>query len=1103
MIYITKPDGVSVSGTATYSTSKNDIFLRGYISSAGSIIITYEGETFSSVDSDVLINGDLTFVFPNPNVFPDGIELSDGANTFGLVFNDHCNTPSSATANVVLSSEVLNVPEPPLGISVRREANAVNIVFPHVDSDVVFYTLYASTISGGGAEGYSQINLEPIDPAKYGSRSEVVENVGTVVNDISAEDVDPLIAEVSLTQKVNTVDVSNTTVGEIEVPESVSRMRVSSVISQVYLRTEISFRHFRGGTEDTFPPTILNGSFASLPASSPLFYIITSTKVVDGVEVESAYSTEVSGKPVQIQASNTSIPVVSRDDLTREMIRSIYLAQPDISVQAGSVVRDIIIDPIVSEMERSRFLLDYSYRSSSFLGLLQIDDPLNEGRSLTVENSQYKTALQSALFLQDASQVQALIDASFEKLASNFGVSRRESSQARGEVVFSTKTPPTFSFNIPSGTVVESGTVIFQTTTNVSIPLESASQFYNPVTKSYSVTAPVVAVDGGLIGNLTSGQINQGAPLGLSVTNPSPTFGGLDRETNLELTTRALGALNSIDGGTRGGYERLSRAVAGVQDSFVVDASSIYMKRDQGLGGAVDIWIKGESLSQVTDIFAPSFQSSFGSRFVPVGGLGAYRFRSLEATVDKPIYEMINRSFYNPDTTLRIQYGLRKSNGEYFDLTGYTVEDYRTIALDISIVQPSYTITEVLLGDWRSDSTSEMFLSRQPVRSVSSVVWEDGSSVENYKVNTNNDPLLLGGSSKDFVSITLSNEDKNKIKTVSEESHTIVGFYEERLDKLGADPLSLVVKSLTGKIYSNPYTSSPDYTIDDDGVGQISIKRTSASNISDGEVILISYEYLENIVVTYTTNLVVQTAQTILDEQKNLGADVVVKEIREVPLSITATVILEAGYSSAEVNSLLRYRLTSFILSESVGGAVRPSEVIREINATEGVSHVSLPLTRMSFEEGAFIVREEVLISLGGYREITSLSNSRVKVWVVDTRLLNTPQDKGGEGARIFKRNKSTGVETSLALLDDVQRVVSSNWLSNTASFIGNAGLAGVEDSSSKIVVGLEIGDDPSAYTFEVDYVVEDKDEVISEARLNNFSAFSVGELSFTFEEVQ
>ena len=72
------------------------------------------------------------------------------------------------------------------------------------------------------------------------------------------------------------------------------------------------------------------------------------------------------------------------------MIRSIYLAQPDVSVQAGSVVRDIIIDPIVSEMERARFLLDFSYRSSSFLGLLQIDDPLNQGRSIPVEDSQYK-----------------------------------------------------------------------------------------------------------------------------------------------------------------------------------------------------------------------------------------------------------------------------------------------------------------------------------------------------------------------------------------------------------------------------------------------------------------------------------------------------------------------------------------------------------------------------------------------------------------------------------------------------------------------------------------------------------------------------------------
>jgi uncharacterized phage protein gp47/JayE len=1103
MIYITKPDGISVTGTTTFSTSNNDLFLRGSVGEIGILKVIYEGETFSSEDSDVLINLDKTFVFPNPNVFPEGIEIADGVNTFKLELYVADQNPSYASANVILSSEVLSLPEPPVGISVRRESNSVNIVFPHVDSEVVYYTIYASTISGGGAEGYNQINLEPLSPAKYGNRSEVVEKVGEVVNDIPTEKVDPLIAEVSVIQKDNTVEVSTTTVGEIEVPESVARMRVSSEIHQIYLRTEVSFRHFRNGTEDTFPPTILSGTFASLPSSSSLYYLVTATKVIDGVEVESAYSTEVSGKPVQIQASNTSIPVVTRDDLTRSMITSMYLAQPDVAVQAGSVIRDIIIDPIVSEMERARFLLDFAYRSSSFLGLLQIDDPLNEGRSLPVADSQYKTALQSALFLQDEEQVQDLIDASFEKLASNFGVVRQESTQARGEVEFSTSTPPTFSFNIPSGTEVTSGSQVFNTTANVSIPLETASQYYNPVTKKYSVKAPIVALDGGLAGNITTGQINTGAPLGLSVTNLAPTFGGQNRETNLGLTTRALGALNSIDGGTRGGYERLSRSVAGVSDSFVVDSSSIYMKRDNNLGGAVDIWVKGESLSQVTDVFAPSFQSSFGSRFVPVGELGSYRFRSLEATEDKPIYEMINRSFYNSDGSVRVQYGLRKSNGEYFDLTGYSVEDYRTIALDNTLVQPSYTITEVILGDWRSDSSSEMFLSRQPVRSVSSVVWEDGVDVENYVVNTNNDPLLLGGSSKDSVSVTLSNEDRNKIVSISEESHTIVGFYEERLDKLGADPLSLVVKSPTGKVYNSPYASDPDYDILDDGAGQVSIKRTSTSLIPDGGALFISYDYLENVVITYTTNLVVQTAQTLLDEQRNLGADVVVKEIRSVPLSVTATVILDEGYDASDVNSLLRFRLSSLIRSETIGGSIRPSEVIREINSTEGVSHVSLPLTRMSFEEGSFILRERVAVALGGYREVTSLSNASVKVWVIDTRLLNTPQNLGGMGARIFKRNKSTSVETSLTLLDDVQRVVSSNWTTNTASIVGNAGLAGLDNSVSKILVGLDLGDDPSLYDFEVDYVVEDKDEVISEASLNNFSAFSVGELSFTFEEAQ
>lgn len=1091
--YIVTPEGKRAPLPATFSTAKENLFLRGFSSGTSSVDVQYKGETFTSASGDVLLDVDGAFTFPNPSVFPEGFDLSSGVNTFTLKEDSN---RDGFVVNVILSDEAVGLPEPPTGLVVKRRSNAVEISFSHTDSDVSYYTLYASTISGGGAEGYQQVNFEPLDPVKYGSRTEVVEEIGQLQTDVVLESADPLFAEILVNQKEGDTALSTTSLGEKEIPEYANRLRVSSTINNVYLKTSISFLHDRSATEFSTPKTVQVGLFTSLPSSEPLYYIVSATKVVNGVEVESSFSSEVAGKPVQISNSTSSIPVVTRDQLVADMVQTIYLAQPDVSVVAGSVVRDVIIDPLASEMERARFLLDFSYRSSSFLGLLQIDDPLNEGTSIAVEDSQYKSALQSSLFLESPDQVQILIDSAFEKLASNFGVQRRLSSQASGEVEFFTTTPPTFSFSIPSGTRVTGGGQNFITTTSASIPLEDASRFYNPVTKRYSVRVPVVAEVGGVGGNLTTGMINRGAPLGLSVTNPSPTFGGDDVENNIELALRALGSLDSVDGGTKGGYERLSRSVAGVLDSFVVDASSEYMKRDDGKGGKVDVWVKGESLANVTDVFAPSYQSRFGSRFIPIGGVGAYRFRSLDATVETPIFELIDRTFPS------VRFGLYNATTKtYFDLTGYVVEDYRTIRLDSSISQPSYNLGDIFTGDWRSDFSSELVLSRQPVREVLSVVDEDGAEITNYSVKNNNDPLFLGRSSRDTASVVLSNTSEDKIRTVSDESHVITGFYEERLLKLGADPLSIVVKSLSNVTYDSPYTTSPDYSILSDGSGQISIKRTEDSRITDGETILISYNYLENIVVTYSTNLVVKNAQDLLDAQKNLGADVLVKEIREAPLNINASIVLERGFSSSDVNALLQYNLSSFIVSTNIGGVIRPSEIIREINSTEGVSHVSLPLVKLSFAEGTSIIREEVKVALSEYREISSLSNGLSRVWVIDTRLLNTPIDAGGLSARVFKKSLSTGVETELSVLSDIERNNSANWKANTATILGDSGLVGLDESASKIAVGLEVGDDPYSYVFYVDYTVAEKIEVISEARLNEFSSFSVGELSFTFEE--
>ena len=64
---------------------------------------------------------------------------------------------------------------------------------------------------------------------------------------------------------------------------------------------------------------------------------------------------------------------------------------------------------------------------------------------------------------------------------------------------------------------------------------------------------------------------------------------------------------------------------------------------------------------------------------------------------------------------------------------------------------------------------------------------------------------------------------------------------------------------------------------------------------------------------------------------------------------------------------------------------------------------------------------------------------------------MNTPQIGGGTGARVFKKNKSTEKETSLNLLNNLEKSTPSNWVKDTAFILGDSGLTGLSESSSKL----------------------------------------------------
>lgn len=1093
-----KPDGAPVTSDTVFSTTLQSVFLQGRVDVESALEVTYEGVLYA-----VTIQADKTWTFPDPQTYPDGIDIVQGQNSFIFKGSDALGVQiSRLTTTVVLSaSSSYSRPTAPTEVTVNRFSDFVDVTFTHSDPTVSAYHIYASTTSGGGAEGYTRVNLNPIDPPSYGRTEEILTVLDTQEINTETESADPLFTSYTLNQENQSGESLSTSLSErVEIPETVTRLRMESTLRAVDTKTKVVFRHNRTAFETSQPPTIRVARFSVLPKTSPLFYVVTAVRFVDDVETESAYSAEVSGKPIEVLTTTSSIPIIGRRVLTETMIKDIYNAQPEISVQAGSVFRDVIVDPFVSEAERARFVLDFCYRATAFSSLLQLDDPLGSGTSLQVSQSNYKRALGQALFLSEDIDIQSIIDQSFDRLASNLGVTRRVGNQARGEAVFYTTTAPTFTLNIPNGTVISGGGQRFRTTESASIPLSSASSYFNPTTGRYSISVPIIAVDVGIAGNLTSGQINSGAPTGLRVTNDSPTFGGEDAENNNDLTARAVGVLSSIDTGTKAGYQRVSRASAGVIDSFVVGADDPYMKRDEGLGGKVDVWIRGESPAVVTDIFAPRYGDRIGIRFLPVDGEGTYRFQVSE--IDAEIFEMINRS----DLGL----GLKNSTtGQSFDLTGYTIDASKTvIQIDNNIAQPAYSITDIILGDWRADVSEDIVLRRQPVSEVISVATADGVSVTDFTFSSSEDPMYTGRSSSARDKVTIPTLNRGDILSAVDEEVTLIGDYRDQLQYLGADTLSIVVKSSDlSKTYLNPYTSNtPDYLIETDDNGSVYLQRATGSQISDGETVLVSYTYRENIVITYSTNLVVSSVQSEIDETKHLSADVLVKETLPAPVNIKGTIVLSRGTSPADADSLVKVNLQNLVNSSSLGGSIYSSDVIREIDRVEGVSYVEVPLSELAIGQGALILREDVSsTSIGAFQFVSELSDDSEHVWKVIRPLAHNPEEGGGDGALVTVNDARVSLLTN-------SRANPSDWKSYSATIVGSSGLTvsdgqgGVQllaDSENRLFVSLPVGVNPTSVRIQLNYRTGDPTGTVNDLVINNLSYFTVGEFSFTYEETR
>ena len=263
----------------TLSLMKRSRF-TGQLKDTPSIEVEYESLTFTSVgaEADITINPDGTWVFPNSN---EGLDLVQGSNTFVFSATDAENNRVKLTAVVVLPRDTLSdPPAPPTDIKAERSQDSVTLSWLHSDPNVKYYNIYASTTSGGGANGYVRVNAIPLDSISYGRSEEKITQLSEISSDILTVDADPLILEIQSVQD----ETQTTTLGSTEIPENVNRLRIDSTVSSSSLETRVYFNHGRLNNLSSTPPTIPIGAFNTIPTSDPLYYVVTAVGFTGGQE---------------------------------------------------------------------------------------------------------------------------------------------------------------------------------------------------------------------------------------------------------------------------------------------------------------------------------------------------------------------------------------------------------------------------------------------------------------------------------------------------------------------------------------------------------------------------------------------------------------------------------------------------------------------------------------------------------------------------------------------------------------------------------------------------------------------------------------------------
>jgi uncharacterized phage protein gp47/JayE len=229
------------------------------------------------------------------------------------------------------------------------------------------------------------------------------------------------------------------------------------------------------------------------------------------------------------------------------------------------------------------------------------------------------------------SQVQTDISGFVDQFGGNYNLIRKTSNTANGFAYFGRFDPPTFDIAIPTGTQIKTLDEKYYETTaaTANATMTVAGNFYIPSLNQHAIKVPIAVLADGVAGNAVSGSINVlvSQISGIQfVTNIDSISNGIDAETDLQFIEKIKSRLAGNNFATINGIKNIIKDnFLTIKDLAIITPSNSLMKRDEGYGGKVDIYVLDETDPitivdnyNVFDVTGPAGQDGFVLNQQPV-----------------------------------------------------------------------------------------------------------------------------------------------------------------------------------------------------------------------------------------------------------------------------------------------------------------------------------------------------------------------------------------------------------------------------------------------------------------------------------------------------